>query len=149
MDYQQQNHCLRKDSSLSIWGWGFLLGPKFRLRFYFCYKYLLNRLKPSSEIFLKTVQRLCFFCGSFLLFMSCVCHAFASVHCCLVVTCWEKAHFLALFVMFKCVFVTFPCCILGQVWYLIVSIPDLCRLSYFEEQTQNKQKCLIQGASWF
>ena len=25
-------------------------------------------------------------CGSFVLFMSCVCHAFAAVHCCLVVT---------------------------------------------------------------
>ena len=36
-----------------------------------------------------------------------------------------------LLVMIGCVFVTFPCCILGQVWYLIVSIPDLCRLSYF------------------
>ena len=36
-----------------------------------------------------------------------------------------------LFVMFNCVFVTFPCGILGQVWYLIVSIPDLCPLSYF------------------
>ena len=35
-----------------------------------------------------------------------------------------------LFVMFNCVFVTFPCSILGQVWYLIVSIPHLCRLSY-------------------
>ena len=34
-------------------------------------------------------------------------------------------------VMFNCVFVTFLCGILGQVWYLIVSIPDLCRLSYF------------------
>ena len=33
--------------------------------------------------------------------------------------------------MFSCVFVTFPCGIMGQVWYLIVSIPDLCRLSYF------------------
>ena len=33
--------------------------------------------------------------------------------------------------LFNCVFVTFPCGILGQVWYLIVSIPDLCRLSYF------------------
>ena len=29
-------------------------------------------------------------------------------------------------------FVTFPCGILGQVWFLIVPIPDLCRLSYFE-----------------
>ena len=28
--------------------------------------------------------------------MSCVCHAFASVHCCLVVTCWERADLLAL-----------------------------------------------------
>ena len=35
------------------------------------------------------------------------------------------------FVMFNCVFDTFPCGILGQVWYLIVSIPDLCQLSYF------------------
>ena len=33
-----------------------------------------------------------------------------------------------LFVMFNCVFVTFPCGILGQVWY---SIPDLCRISFF------------------
>ena len=38
---------------------------------------------------------------------------------------------LLLFVMFNCVFVSFPSGILGQVWYLIVLIPDLCRLSYF------------------
>ena len=37
---------------------------------------------------------------------------------------------LFLFVMFICIFVTFPSGILGQVWYFIVSIPDLCRLSY-------------------
>ena len=37
-----------------------------------------------------------------------------------------------LFAMFNCVFVTIPCGILGQVWYLIVSIPDLCCLSYFD-----------------
>ena len=37
-----------------------------------------------------------------------------------------------LFVMFNYVFVTFPCGILGQMWYLIVSIPDLCCLSYFK-----------------
>ena len=36
-----------------------------------------------------------------------------------------------LLVMFNCVFVTFPCGILGQVWYLILSIPHLYRLSYF------------------
>ena len=34
-----------------------------------------------------------------------------------------------LFVMFNCAFLTFSYVILGQVWYLIVMIPDLCRLS--------------------
>ena len=33
------------------------------------------------------------------------------------------------FVMSNCDVVTFPRCILGQVWCLIVSIPDLCPLS--------------------
>ena len=36
-----------------------------------------------------------------------------------------------LFVMSNCDFVTFPCGILGQAWFLIVLIPDLCRRSYF------------------
>ena len=36
-----------------------------------------------------------------------------------------------LHVMFYCVFVTFPCGVLGEVWCLIVFIPDLCLLSYF------------------
>ena len=35
------------------------------------------------------------------------------------------------FVVLNCVTVTFPFGILGQVWYLIVLIPDLCPLSYF------------------
>ena len=39
-----------------------------------------------------------------------------------------------LFVMSNCDFVTFPFGILGQVWYLIVLIPDLYRLSYFEHK---------------
>ena len=65
-------------------------------------------------------------------FVSCVSHAFASVHCCLVVTCWERADLLALVGDVYCIFVTFPCGILGQMWYLIVSFPDLCLLSYFE-----------------
>ena len=29
----------------------------------------------------------------------------------------------------------FPIGILGQVWYLIVSIPDLCNLIYFDYQS--------------
>ena len=69
-----------------------------------------------------------------MLFMSCVCHAFASVHCCLVVNCWERDDLLVLVCAVYCVFVAFTCgtCIPGQVWYLIVPFPDLCRLSYFE-----------------
>ena len=85
----------------------------------------------SSKIFLLTVPRRNFFCGSFVLFMSCVCHAFLSVHCCLVVTCWERVTSCLSFVMFNCIFDTFRCGILGQVWYLIVSIPDHCHLCYF------------------
>ena len=64
--------------------------------------------------------------------MSCDSHAFASVHCCLVVTCWERDDLLALVGDVYCIFVTFPCCILGQVWYFIVPFPDLCCLSYFD-----------------
>ena len=71
------------------------------------------------------VEHLCCVC------VSCVSHAFASIHCCLVVTCWERADILALVGYVYCIFVTFLCGILDQVWYLIVSIPDLCRLSYF------------------
>ena len=85
-----------------------------------------NRLKLSNKNFLLTFQ-----CGSFVLFMSYVCHAFVSVHCCLVVTCWERADLLALVWDVYCDFVTFSFGILGQVWYLIVLIPDPCCLSYF------------------
>ena len=31
------------------------------------------------------------------------------------------------------VFVTFPCVVLGQVWYLFVSIPDLCILIFLHK----------------
>ena len=37
--------------------------------------------------------------------------------------------FWLLLVMFIVFLLLFPCGILGQVWYLIVSFPDLCRLS--------------------
>ena len=47
----------------------------------------------------------------------------------LMVTCWERADLLALVGDVYCIFVTFLCGILGQVWYLIVSFPDLCHLS--------------------
>ena len=69
--------------------------------------------------------------------MSCVSHAFASVHCSFVVTCLERADLLALVGDVYCTFVTFLLGILGQVWYLIVSFPDLCYLSYFAGRTDH------------
>ena len=51
----------------------------------------MKLVKALQYNFLLTVPRLFFFCGSVLLFMFCVCHAVLSVHCSLVVTCWERA----------------------------------------------------------
>ena len=61
-----------------------------------------------------------------LLIMFCLCH----------VALWspvwkERTFFALLYAMFSCVFVSFPHDILGQLWYLLVSIPDLCLLPYF------------------
>ena len=58
-------------------------------------------------------------------FVSCT---FASVNCCIVVTCWERADLLAPVGYVYCDFLTFPFGILGHVWYLNVSIPDPCCL---------------------
>ena len=45
---------------------------------------------------------------------------------------WKGLTSWLLSVMFNCVFVSFPCGIIGQVWYLIVLIHDICQLSYFD-----------------
>ena len=55
----------------------------------------------------------------------------ASVYMCFVVTYWERADLLALVCGVLLWVCHFPIGILGQVWYLIVSIPDLCILTYF------------------
>ena len=39
-----------------------------------------------------------------MVFVSCVSHAFVSVHCCFVVTCWERADLLALVDDVYCIF---------------------------------------------
>ena len=52
----------------------------------------------------------------------------ASVYLCFVVTCWERADLLVLVCGVLLRVCHFPICTLGQVWYLIVSIPDLCTL---------------------
>ena len=72
------------------------------------------------------MDHLCFF-----FCVSCVSHAFAYVHCWLVVTCWERADLFALVGDVYCIFVTFPCGIMDQVWYLIVLFPEFCLLFYF------------------
>ena len=65
-----------------------------------------------------------------------VCHALLSVHCSLVVTYWERANLLALvYVMFTCVLSFSPHGVLDRVWYLIVSIPDICLLTTVVEVT--------------
>ena len=64
-----------------------------------------NRFKPFSKIVLLTVHMRYCICGPFVLFMSCVCHSFASVHGCLEVTAGKGLTSWLLFVMFNCVFV--------------------------------------------
>ena len=44
--------------------------------------------------------------------------------------------------MLNSVFVPFQCGILGQVWYLIISIPDLCHLSHFKKKKKKKKNNL-------
>ena len=64
-----------------------------------------------------------FFC------LVCVCYIVLSVNCSHIVNCWEKTGPLALLdLMF---YVIFPYGVLGQVWILIVSIPELCILPFF------------------
>ena len=72
-----------------------------------------------------------------MLVVSCISHAFASVHCCFVATCWERDDLLALVGDIYCIFVTLPCDILAQVLYLNVSFPNRCFLSYFETLDKN------------
>ena len=89
-------------------------------------------LSPPVKYFTdhsKAVLLLWIFYG---VFLSCVCYAF--LHVCLYVPCGHllgKGWSLALVCGFLLSVCYFPIGILGQVWYLIVSIPDLCTLTYF------------------
>ena len=69
----------------------------------------------------------------FVIYISCfslLC-CLVTVHSSLVITCWEMAHPLALVCVDFLCFVTLPYGVLGQVWILIVPIPDLCLPFYF------------------
>ena len=91
----------------------------------------LKPVKPSSKIFLLAVPRRYFFFGSFMFF----CLVFVMPLCMsvfyLVITYWERAGLLALVCGVSLYICHFPIGILGQVWYLIESISDLCTLTYF------------------
>ena len=93
-----------------------------------------NWFKPCSKIFYwpfkggtSSVDLLWVF---YVLCLLCLC---ASVYMCLAVTCWERADLFALVCGVQLWVCHFPIGILGQVWYLVVSIPDLCTLTYFVE----------------
>ena len=110
-----------------------------------------NRFKPSSKIFLLTVSRQYFFCGSFVIFVSCVCKffAFASVHCCLVVTWRERADLLALVCDVYCDFVTFPFGILHGTG-VVLDCTDSCSLpSFLLCYMQTTKVNIVQSVSWY
>ena len=87
---------------------------------------------------MKQVPRQYFFCGSFMFVQSYVCSVLCLIcHCARLLICilWSSAgkgltSWLS-FVVYNGEFVIFPIGILCQVWYLIVSISDLCTLTYF------------------
>ena len=76
------------------------------------YPYLYKTGLSPTVIYFTDQSKGYFFLWIICDILPCVCHAFASVHFCLVITRWERADFQLSFVMFNCVFVTFPCDIL-------------------------------------
>ena len=69
------------------------------------------------------MDHFCYLCFMFIFVMPCS----------LVIACWERADLLAPCVLCFLVFCHFPTGLLGQEWYLIVSIPDLCIPIYLYE----------------
>ena len=67
-----------------------------------------------------------------MLFMVQVClnYSVLSIQLSLVIACWERADPLC--EMFSCVSVLFPDYALVEVWYLIVSISDICLLLHIQ-----------------
>ena len=61
-----------------------------------------------------------------LMFHFCFCYAALPVPCSFETTCWENEDLLALLYLYSTVFITFPYGIQIQVWYLTVSISDIC-----------------------
>ena len=76
-----------------------------------------------------------------------------TLSCLIIAALWspagKKANLLALLcVMFYCVFITYPCGVLGQVWHLIVSISDLCLLTCFVKDVSGQGQNTAPFAQW-
>ena len=57
------------------------------------------------------MDHLCYLCD---FIMYCICHAFAFVYCCRVITCWERADLMTLVCDVKLCFCQFPMCYPGS-----------------------------------
>ena len=111
----------------------------------------LNWFKPSSKIFLLTVPRRCFFCGSLMLFLSCIVKAF--MHVCLLMPCghllvkdWPLDSRLWCLIVTLSHFHWYP----GSSVMLDVPITDLCPLSFFHntERYVTKHESLLYSSGW-
>ena len=90
----------------------------------------LKMFNPSSDLFADRSKG-CVVCRSFFVMVQ-VCYDVLYPICSVAVTSWERTDILVqLCVIFSCVFVTFLYGVSGQVWYLIVLLPDLYLLLYF------------------
>ena len=92
-----------------------------------------NRFKTSSKTFLLTVPRRCFFCGSFMLFLSCFCYVFVCV--CLLMPCghllgkgWHLGSRLWCLIVKLSLSHSYP----GSGMVLDCIDSDLCLLSFFD-----------------
>ena len=79
-----------------------------------------------------------------------LCLVFVMLPCLFTAALWSPAGLTSWlsFVMFYCVVVTFQCGILGQVWYLIVSIPTLSYLGRLLTLYIKTPKYRGQAHSW-
>ena len=82
----------------------------------------------------------------------CFTFAFIMMSCLFLAALQSPALKRLLCVMFPCVFVTFPYGVFGQVWYLVVSIPDIYLLLYFPQTIDHDlsgEQLSRQEAVWF
>ena len=89
--------------------------------------------KPSNNFFIDRLKAVLLLWILFVIYVSSLS---VILSCMLLAALWRPDHFTLLYVISICVFVTFRYGVLGQVWYLIVSLPDLCLLPYYV--TNNK-----------